>query len=40
MIAWGPDGQWHQAELLAADNEAVETKTERAVDRWLASHVI
>lgn len=39
-IARGPDGQWHRGELLAADNEPVEAKVERAVDRWLGSHVI
>jgi hypothetical protein len=39
-IVRGPDGQWQRGELLAADNEPVDTKTERAIDRWLGSHMI
>jgi hypothetical protein len=39
-IVRGSDGQWQRGELLAAGNESVGARTERAVDRWLASHAI
>lgn len=39
-IVRGSDGQWQRGELLKADNNPVDARTERTVDRWLASHVI
>jgi hypothetical protein len=39
-IVRGADGQWHRGELLAADNEPVDARTERAIDRWLEAHSI
>jgi hypothetical protein len=39
-IVRGSDGQWQRGELLAADNDPVDARTERAVHRWLACHAI